>query len=1067
LATNTLTAQLLGELPALLNASETARNYGWGLFYSSGLRRESLERREARYVIQERREQHHVAIRLRNGAVSVSCDCREAARYPGTLCRHGFACVIRLRQDLTANPIQTWETTLMRVLEQPASMPGGKGARSVLVFSLLKDYARWHLAAFRIPARHFPEDVQGDNAAIRQWLARDRGILHEAKIIRTATDPTKFTNATPDVVQAAHILGVASRGEIGHESTSNFAFGTVLPRIRDYPLFLGDNYGYDQALISPVTRPAEPVSPTVRLDDSSDGLRLRLELPPEVTDAAGDGGLSVLSDAPLWALAGNVLFSVEGAGAGLVPLLKAPELDIPKEDEEEFLTTYLGPLAERVPLAGDAMTWVEAGAPMERRLYLTEGADGITATLRFGYGEEEVSYEKAPPEVSVRVVPETRTLIRVRRDVEAEQAAFAELGGFGLKRGPEPGVFVLRARTQPVDFLLHHVPRLAKNGFTVFGEEEIASARVNRNTPTLSFNVSTGIDWFDVGAVAHFGNLEVSLKDIRRAIRRKERYIKLADGSIGALPTEWLERYTRLFALSEETEDGVRLGNAQVTLLDQLLADADGYDADEEYRRRRDRLRDFSSIQPHDLPTGLRAELRHYQKSGFDWLHFIHDYGFGGCLADDMGLGKTLEALAFLLSLKEEGKADAPSLIVMPRSLLFNWQREAERFTPDLKILIHADKDRTTDLDALDGYDLVLTTYGVMLRDIDALRARRFHYVVLDESQAIKNPLSKTARAARLLHADHRLALTGTPVENSTTELWSQFAFLTPGLLGSLDSFRTEFTAPIERHQNTQAADLLRKMVYPFILRRTKAQVAPELPQRTERILLTDMEPAQRKMYDKYRDYYRAQVLGLLDEDASDARMKVLEGLLRLRQISNDPRTVDRAYKGGSGKFEALMDTLETLHDEGHKALVFSQFTQMLALVRTELDARGIPHVYLDGRTTDRQTPVDAFQSDEGIPFFLVSLKAGGVGLNLTAADYVVHIDPWWNPAVEMQATDRTHRIGQDKPVFIYKLIARDSVEEKILQLQERKRNLVNSLVTTDAGFFKSLNRDDVEMLFE
>jgi non-specific serine/threonine protein kinase len=354
-----------------------------------------------------------------------------------------------------------------------------------------------------------------------------------------------------------------------------------------------------------------------------------------------------------------------------------------------------------------------------------------------------------------------------------------------------------------------------------------------------------------------------------------------------------------------------------------------------------------------------------------------------------------------------------------------------------------------------------------MLRDIEFLRRFEFEHVLLDESQVIKNPLSLTARAARLLHARHRLVLTGTPVENSTVELWSQFAFINPGLLGGLEYFQTEFGNPIEKKGDVEAASLLRKLVYPFILRRTKDQVAPELPPRTERILYADMAPAQLKLYLRMRDTYRGMLLGMIEKDGlASSRIKILEGLLRLRQICNHPLLVDERYRGESGKFELLIETIETLRSEGHKALIFSQFVQMLRIVRAQLDERGIPYAYLDGHTVNRQEQVDAFQNDPNLPFFLISLKAGGTGLNLTAADYVIHIDPWWNPAVEMQASDRTHRIGQDKPVFIYKMITRDSVEEKIILLQERKKLLVEQLVTPDAGFFKSLGVEDIEALF-
>jgi non-specific serine/threonine protein kinase len=309
--------------------------------------------------------------------------------------------------------------------------------------------------------------------------------------------------------------------------------------------------------------------------------------------------------------------------------------------------------------------------------------------------------------------------------------------------------------------------------------------------------------------------------------------------------------------------------------------------------------------------------------------------------------------------------------------------------------------------------------------------------------------------------------LTGTPVENNTLELWSQFAFVNPGLLGGMDFFREAFANPIEGRGDETAAATLRRLVYPFILRRTKAQVAPELPARTERIIYADMDPAQKKLYAQTRDRYRAELLGLIERQGlNDVRFKILEGLLRLRQIAIHPSLVSSTYHGPAPKLEILLETLETLQAEQHKVLIFSQFVGVLKLVKRELDARGLRYMYLDGAVKDRQARVDIFQNDPAYPFFLISLKAGGVGLNLTAADYVIHLDPWWNPAVEMQASDRAHRIGQDKPVFIYKIIARDTVEEKILQLQEKKRALVNSLITTEGAFFKSLTPDDIKQLF-
>ncbi len=831
---------------------------------------------------------------------------------------------------------------------------------------------------------------------------------------------------------------------------------------------------------------------------------------------------------PTWLLTDQYLWELEGDFPDnlLLGLLETPALSIPKKDEAEFLEKFYLPLAKVLPIQGDAVTWQDIKTAPVKRLYLSDGisarywhADeeqdttseqdsnigqfspaeqrmnpthrpedkrrkipdpngnssmggGLQAQLRFGYGDFEVPYQSGLPTQYIHSLPDSWTLVRISRDVAYERQAFEALASaeIGLKRAPSPtpaGFFLLRAKTHPVDFLMRHVPRLLSQGFEIYGEEKLKVGRVNRNTPTISFNVSSGIDWFDVKAVVTFGDLEVSFKDIRRALRKKERYIKLADGTIGQIPQAWIERYKHLFALGEETDQGVRLANHHVTLIDQLLTEADSVQADAEFHRRSQLLRNFNGIASHALPKGFVGNLRPYQKAGFDWLYFLHDYQFGGCLADDMGLGKTIQALVFFQSLHESGHPQAASLLVLPKSLLFNWQREAARFTPELRLYEYYHNDRVKDPKLFDDSDLVLTTYGVMLRDIEILRQYRFHYVLLDESQAIKNPLAQSAKAARLLNADHRMVLTGTPVENSTYELWSQFAFLNPGLLGNIEYFREEFGAPIEKRGEEQPAQFLRKMVFPFILRRTKDQVAPELPPRTERLLFSDMEPAQRKLYNHTRDYYRGMLIGMIDKEGiNDARMKILEGLLRLRQICNHPKLIDSQFHGVSAKFELLFETLETLQCEGHKALVFSQFVEMLKLVRREMEVRRIQYSYLDGQTRNRQERVDSFQVDHKIPFFLISLRAGGVGLNLTAADYVIHIDPWWNPAVEMQASDRTHRIGQEKPVFVYKLIARDSVEEKILQLQERKKNLVDQLITTESSFFKTLSAEDVKVLF-
>lgn len=1007
---------------------------------------------------------YQVQFRIDNGEVYAFCDCPISDGDPDIVCKHQIAAAVILRNYLRVHPPQTWESVLAQAVK-PEAKSAAPAARQVLFFSLQARHSQWAIYPYSLPLGHFAEEMVGDADALAKTVKQE-ALSKQAKPLRAQSDPRRFVSASGGDA-TLNLAALAGQSYSPYYERS-FECRALLPLLAGGFLFRG--------------READPLQTLVRVSDTQGRAQVELNQTPEGTAllpsiTLGDRKFpltpektAVVSPDPLWLLSGNTLYPVED-GAGLVTtLLDNPDLLVPPDETQAFLDNYLLPLAARVPVTGGGTVWEEeTGLEPVPRLYLSESDGTLLVGLRFGYGASEAAYDKNLPETILLRKPASLTFVRVVRRPDREQAWWETLAsGHGLKRGEQPDQFVLRAKTEPVDFLLTHIPRLTEAGFEIYGERELTSARVNRSRPTVSFNVSSGIDWFDVDGVVHFGETQVKLKEVRRAVRRKERYVKLADGSIGEIPAEWLEKYRYLFSMAEDSGEGLRLASAQVTLLDQLLLEGDRIQADDEFQRRRENLRRFSEIEARNLPEGLKANLHPYQKSGFDWLHFLHEYGFGGCLADDMGLGKTVQALAFLQSLAESHEAKAATLLVLPRSLVFNWEREAARFTPGLRLLNHAGATRVKDLAAFDEYDLVLTTYGILLRDIEMLRQHRFHYVILDEAQAIKNPVSQSAKAARLLQADHKLTLTGTPVENSTLELWSQFSFLNPGLLGNLEHFRTEFAGAIEKRQDENAAAFLRRLVHPFILRRTKDQVARDLPPRTERILYTEMEPGQKKLYEKTRDFYRAQIMGLVDKEGiQDARMKILEGLLRLRQISNHPRLVEPDSKAASGKFETLLETLDTLRAEGHKALVFSQFVTMLSLVRESLDAAHVPYAYLDGKTTDRQGRVDDFQNNPDLPLFLISLKAGGVGLNLTAADYVIHIDPWWNPAVEMQATDRTHRIGQDKPVFVYKLITRDTVEEKILLLQDRKRALVSQLISTEGGFFKNLTRQDIELLFE
>jgi SNF2 family DNA or RNA helicase len=405
------------------------------------------------------------------------------------------------------------------------------------------------------------------------------------------------------------------------------------------------------------------------------------------------------------------------------------------------------------------------------------------------------------------------------------------------------------------------------------------------------------------------------------------------------------------------------------------------------------------------------------------------------------------------------------SLIIVPNSLVYNWYNEAMKFTPDLKVLVHTGIGRSKSAQVFARYDLVISTYGTARVDVDVFKAFKFNYIILDESQAIKNPQSLSSRAVRQLKSSNRLVLTGTPIENSVQELWSQLSFINSGMFGSLASFTERFVLPIEKGKDLQKLNQLKAIIKPFVLRRTKDQVAQDLPEKTEQVIYCPMSEEQQEAYETVKSYYRNEIIKSIRElGLPRSQFTLLQGLTKLRQIANHPKLSNETYEHGSGKFNEIMYRAETAQAEGHKVLMFSQFVKQLHIFSKYFDEKGIKYAYLDGSLSseERQRIVSAFQQNEGISFFLISLKAGGVGLNLTSADYVFMIDPWWNPAVERQAVDRAHRIGQKKSVFIYKFITKDTVEEKILALQEKKKNLADSLITTEESFIKNIDVDEI-----
>ncbi len=585
-------------------------------------------------------------------------------------------------------------------------------------------------------------------------------------------------------------------------------------------------------------------------------------------------------------------------------------------------------------------------------------------------------------------------------------------------------------------------------------------------------SISSGSDWLELDGEVSFGEEIIPLpRVVRSYLQQGSRTIVLSDGSLGLLPEEWLQKWQSFLQLGVDRagrgkDNALRFHTSQACLLDELLEGQARVNWDERFARIREGLRSFQGIQSLDRPEGFRGSLRDYQRQSLGWLEFLRQFGFGGVLADDMGLGKTIQVLAWLQREKECGRT-GPSLIIAPTSLVFNWIEEARRFAPELGLTPHIGQRRTEDPEKLGRAEVILTSYGVARRDIELLRQIAFQLLVLDESQAIKNPDSETAKTVRILQASQRLCLTGTPLENHAGELWSQMEFLNPGLLGSRSSFNKRFLQPINQGDQ-RATNLLSRMVRPFILRRAKEEVASELPEKMEETIICPMTQGQAALYSQIRDHYRSTVLQQVENKGlNKSHIKILEALTRLRQAACHPGLLSESREEG-GKLEELLHRVDGVVAGGHKALIFSQFTKFLGLIKEALRERGHSFEYLDGRTPQprRQERVERFQSDNGVRLFLISLRAGGLGLNLTAADYVFLMDPWWNPAVELQAVDRTHRIGQNKQVFTYRFVSSRSVEEKVLSLQDRKRDLVNSILAGAKDIVSHLSRDDLEHLF-
>ena len=748
------------------------------------------------------------------------------------------------------------------------------------------------------------------------------------------------------------------------------------------------------------------------------------------------------------------------------------------------------------------------------RYWEMPGSDTV-AVARLGFDYESVRVGAADKTREITHVDGDR-LIGIRRDRQAEKGFRARLEDLGFERideiglfevtpdhlsdfimmGPDPEEEQVDPERALLEFSHHHLSLLRAEGWIVEIDDHYPIHLADAGEDWFAeVREGSGIDWFGVelGILVEGQRvsvlpllldflesmrLDAGLDDLETLTADEVTFVPLEDGRYLPLESERLRPLLaalfELFELGAITEDGdLRLNPMQAADLADLAAATAAinlrWHGGERLLELGDRLRNAKKIKPVAPPPGFKGQLRLYQKEGLNWLQFLREVELGGILADDMGLGKTVQTLAHILVEKQSGRANRPSLVIAPTSLMANWRLEAQRFAPQLKVLTLHGNARKQFFDKIDDHDLVLTTYALLRHDKETLLARDYHLVILDEAQNIKNPKATTTQLVHRLKARHRLCLSGTPMENHLGELWSLCHFLNPGLLGDNQTFKRVFRTPIEKHDAVDRSRRLARRVRPFLLRRTKAEVEQDLPEKTEIVENIELGGAQRDLYESIRLAMHERIRReIAAKGAARSHIIVLDALLKLRQVCCDPRLLklDAAKKvDHSAKLTRLMDMLAAMIEEGRRILLFSQFTSMLTLIEAELERLNVDYLKLTGRTKNRADLVERFQEGD-VPLFLISLKAGGSGLNLTAADTVIHYDPWWNPAVEDQATDRAHRIGQEKPVFVYKLRTLGTVEEKILELQTRKRSLVDGLFAAGNKAITDLDADDIAALF-
>ncbi|PDH52415.1 MAG: helicase SNF2 [Bacteroidetes bacterium MED-G17] len=788
-------------------------------------------------------------------------------------------------------------------------------------------------------------------------------------------------------------------------------------------------------------------------------------------------GSVLISQTPPWLLAEGVLMTFEGHidGKKIKPFVKKKFIEIPQRTKEDYFQNFIPQIIENYHVYAQGFAIETLNVNAKAKLFLMENTNGqLCFELKFDYQNRLIDVNPQKP-ITAHFNKEKNTFYRIKRIANWENDIINYLKEQGLHQ-LSSGKFIPDSQINPVEWII-------ENKETISHKIDIDQSLLSKNYLIkkakfdLSVESDKDNDWFDLQGKVLFGTFELPFKKIISYIKRQIHEFELPDGTIATIPQEWFARLDQLL-LFNNSKDGLKLNRSHFSIVENSVKKS--IEANQN-------IVSFSAIDT-PLPLETLFTLRPYQKEGFRWIQFLKTNNFGGILADDMGLGKTIQTIALLLKEKEENKSkrkkytgqqvalfedktsSQTSLIVVPTSLVFNWISEINKFGPSIKTTTYIGYERQNIYNELMNFDVVISTYGVIRNDIEQIQKLHFNYLIIDEAQAIKNASSQSNKSILKICANHKLALTGTPIENRLTDLWSIMNCVNPGLLGNQKFFQNTFANPIEKFQNEKSAQTLKTLIAPFILRRTKENVVQDLPPVNHSVKLCEMTPNQEKFYETIKSKFRNELLTNIEKNGFEkSKINILSGLTQLRLAANHPKLVDPDFEGESGKYQLLFDMIEEAKSQHHKVLVFSQFVKQLKEFSVKLEQMNIRFTYIDGQTPtmQREKEVYAFQNNPDITLFLISLKAGGTGLNLTAADYVFIADPWWNPATENQAIARAHRIGQKNTVFSYKFICRNSVEEKILQLQKRKSSLASDLISANKNGAMNIQMEDFNKLFQ